>query len=102
MALAQANMITQCQYDLEAHLDDIIMATYRGGGNVLNFLLHVYERVFTSRWRERRHLRRRCCTRGPIWVHARVDMGSREWAIMGLEPRAVSARITNYFVTIYI
>ena len=34
MALAQANMITQCQYDLEAHLDHIIMATYRGGGHV--------------------------------------------------------------------
>ena len=34
-------------------------------------------------------------TRGPIWVHMGVDMGSRERAVKGLESRAVSARVTE-------
>ena len=40
------------------------------------------------------------CTLGPIWVHTRVDMGSHERAVMGLESRAVSARV-KHFVTIF-
>ena len=40
------------------------------------------------------------CIRGPIWVHARADMGSREPAVKGLESRAVSAWVTKNFVTI--
>ena len=28
-------------------------------------------------------------------------MGSREWAVMGLESEAVSARVTKFFVTIF-
>ena len=28
-------------------------------------------------------------------------MGSREWAVMGLESRAVSACVTKHFVTIF-
>ena len=35
---------------------------------------------------------------GSIWVHVKVDMGSREWAVMGLKSRAVSARLTKHFV----
>ena len=31
------------------------------------------------------------CTPGLIWVQVRADMDSREWSVMGLEPRAVSA-----------
>ena len=34
------------------------------------------------------------CTRGPIWVHVREDMGSREWAVMCLQSQAVSAQVT--------
>ena len=30
----------------------------------------------------------------------RDDMGSREWAVMGLESRPVSAQVTKHFVTI--
>ena len=33
------------------------------------------------------------CTRGPVWVHVRANMGSCEWAVMGLESRAVSALV---------
>ena len=40
-------------------------------------------------------------TRGLIWVHVWVDMGSRERAVMGLESRAISAGITKHFVTIF-
>ena len=25
------------------------------------------------------------CKRGLIWIHARADVGSREWAVMGFE-----------------
>ena len=39
--------------------------------------------------------------RGPIWVHVRADMGSREQAVMGLVSQAVSARVTKHFVTIF-
>ena len=39
--------------------------------------------------------------RAPIWVHARADMGSHERAVMCLESRAVSARVTKHFVTIF-
>ena len=35
---------------------------------------------------------------GQIWVHARVDMGSCEPAVKGLESRAVS---TKHFVSIF-
>ena len=28
-------------------------------------------------------------------------MGSRKWAVIGLESRAASARVTNHFVTIF-
>ena len=34
------------------------------------------------------------CTRGPIWVHVRAVMASREPADMGLASGAVSARVT--------
>ena len=37
---------------------------------------------------------------GLIWVHVRADTGSRERAVMGLESRAVLARVTKIFVTI--
>ena len=37
---------------------------------------------------------RNWCTGGPIWVHARADIGSCERAVMGLESRAVSVRVT--------
>ena len=33
--------------------------------------------------------------------HARADMGAHERAIMGLESPAVSARVTQHFVTIF-
>ena len=39
--------------------------------------------------------------RGLIWVHLRADMCSCEWAIMGLQSRAVSAWVTKHFVTIF-
>ena len=39
--------------------------------------------------------------RGPIWVHKRADMGSRERDVIGLESRSVSAQVTKHFVTIY-
>ena len=38
---------------------------------------------------------------GPIWVYARDDMGSRERSEMGLESRAVSARVIKQIVTIF-
>ena len=41
------------------------------------------------------------CIGGPIWVHVRADMGSCEWAVMGLESLAVSAGVTNHFVTTF-
>ena len=41
------------------------------------------------------------CSRGPILAHARAEMGSRERAVMGLGSRAVSARVTKHFVTIF-
>ena len=41
------------------------------------------------------------CTRGLIWVHVWADMGSHERAVMALESRAVSVRVTKHFVTIY-
>ena len=41
------------------------------------------------------------CTREPIWVQARADMGSPEQAVMGLETRAESARVIKHFVTIF-
>ena len=37
---------------------------------------------------------------GPIWVHARVDMGSCEQAVKGLESRAVSTWVIKHFVSI--
>ena len=41
------------------------------------------------------------CMRGPIWVHPCADIGSCERAVMGLESRAVSARIIKHFNTIF-
>ena len=41
------------------------------------------------------------CTRGPICVHVRVIMGSREQADIGLVSRTESARVTKHFVTIF-
>ena len=41
------------------------------------------------------------CRRGLIWVHVRADMGSRGRAVIGLESRAVSARVTKHFDTIF-
>ena len=41
------------------------------------------------------------CSRGPIWHHARAEIGPRERAAMGLGSRAVSARVTKHFVTIF-
>ena len=38
---------------------------------------------------------------GPIWVHARVDIGLGEQAVMGLKSHAVSARVTKHFLTIF-
>ena len=35
-------------------------------------------------------------------MHVRADMVSRERAVMGLESRAVSARVTKNFVTILV
>ena len=41
-------------------------------------------------------------TGGPIWVHVRADIGTRELALLGLESLAVSARVvTKHFVTIF-
>ena len=37
------------------------------------------------------------CAHGTIWVHLRVDMGSHESAVMGLESQAVSARVTKHY-----
>ena len=34
-------------------------------------------------------------------MHVRADMGSRERAIMGLESRAVSARVAEHCVNIF-
>ena len=41
-------------------------------------------------------------TQGPLWVHVRADMGSREgvmgsheWAVMGLESQAISAWVIS-------
>ena len=42
------------------------------------------------------------CTRGLIWVHVRADMGPRARAVMSLESRAVSIRVTKHFVTIFV
>ena len=35
------------------------------------------------------------CMCGPIWVHPRIDMGSPERAVMGLESQAVSDWVTT-------
>ena len=35
-----------------------------------------------------------------LWVQVRADSGSREQAYIGLESQAVSAAITNQFVTL--
>ena len=40
-------------------------------------------------------------TRGPLWVHVRSYIGSRERAVLGLESRAASARLTQYSVTTF-
>ena len=42
------------------------------------------------------------CMQGLIRVLLRADMDSREGAVMGLESRAVSAKITKHFVIIFI
>ena len=42
------------------------------------------------------------CQHGPIWVHVMADMGSLEWAVMGLEAQAIFARETKNFVTILV
>ena len=34
-------------------------------------------------------------------MHARADMGSRKRAVMNLESRAISARVTKQIVTIF-
>ena len=34
-------------------------------------------------------------------MEVRADMCSREWAVMGLESRAISGRLTKHFVTIF-
>ena len=34
------------------------------------------------------------CTRGPLWVHARVNMGSCKRIVTGFESRAVSSQST--------
>ena len=39
---------------------------------------------------------------GLVWVHVRADMGSCERVVMGLESRAVSARVIKHFVTILV
>ena len=41
------------------------------------------------------------CTGGPIWVHARADISTCEWAVMGLESRVVSVQVTKYLVTVF-
>ena len=41
------------------------------------------------------------CIRGLTWAHIRADIGSCERANMGLESRAVSARVTKHFVTFF-
>ena len=42
------------------------------------------------------------CTREPLLVHVRADVGSRERAVWGFESRAVSARVTKHFTTILV
>ena len=37
------------------------------------------------------------CMGGPT----RANMGSREWVVMGLKSRAVSARVTKHLVTMF-
>ena len=38
---------------------------------------------------------------GGLWIYLRANMGSRERAVMGLESQAISARVTEHFVTIF-
>ena len=35
------------------------------------------------------------CTQRLMWVHVRANIGSREWAVMGLESLVVSAQVTK-------
>ena len=71
-------------------------------------------RIHVTRWSERRgdvndviydakglSEGRNWCTGGPMWVHARADIGSCERAVMGLESRAVSVRVIKYLVTVF-
>ena len=41
------------------------------------------------------------CRQGPIWIHMRPEMSSRERAVVGFAPRAVSARLITHFVSIF-
>ena len=72
---------------------------------MLSFLLHIYSRFFDvngviyddESTREGRY----GYTRGLFWVHVWAYIGSRERAVMGLESRAASARLTKYSVTTF-
>ena len=53
----------------------------------INILLHVFMNDVIHNAEGARE-GRYGCTQGPLWVHARADMGSREWAYVCLESQA--------------